>query len=370
MTSHDRLMGTQPTSHRAGGKRLRWRLPVARPSARRTWQAAIAVGIAAVTITVPPLIARRPIRGLSAPAAPTTRAPAPVAAATSALPSSTPASPVPSASPSDRPDVLLTRGRPVTASSVEDGLTPASAAVDGSLSTRWSSSFSDPQWVQVDLGSVASISKVVLAWDTSYAKGYQIQTSGDGQTWSTIYRTDKGGGGTETLAVSGAGRFIRMYGTVRANQWGYSLWEFEAYGSRTATGCDTGGNDALNQHAAASSVEKGVFLPGYAVDGDPRTRWSSDAADPQWISIDLGASLHICQVVLTWESAYAIAYQIQVSDDERQWSTIYNTSTSTGGTQTLSVAGTGRYLRVYATKRATAYGYSLWEIAVHTGTSP
>ena len=33
----------------------------------------------------------------------------------------------------------------------------------------------------------------------------------------------------QTLAVNGTGRYIRMYGTARATQYGYSLWEFQAY---------------------------------------------------------------------------------------------------------------------------------------------
>ena len=33
---------------------------------------------------------------------------------------------------------------------------PASAAVDGNAGTRWSSAFSDPQWLQVDLGAIAA----------------------------------------------------------------------------------------------------------------------------------------------------------------------------------------------------------------------
>ena len=161
-----------------------------------------------------------------------------------------------------------------------------------------------------------------------------------------------------------------MYGTVRANQWSYSLWEFEVYGSQTVIGCDTRGNEALNRPVSASSVEKGVFPAGYAVDGDLHTRWSSAAVDPQWIQIDLGASKHICEVVLAWEPACATAFRLQVSADGRQWSTIYSTTVSTCGTQTLSVAGSGRYLRVYGTTRATQFGYSLWEVVVHTGKNP
>ncbi|MET9943035.1 discoidin domain-containing protein, partial [Streptomyces halstedii] len=47
--------------------------------------------------------------------------------------------------------VLLSQGKPVTASSEENYGTPATAAVDGNANTRWSSAASDPQWIRVDL---------------------------------------------------------------------------------------------------------------------------------------------------------------------------------------------------------------------------
>ena len=59
---------------------------------------------------------------------------------------------------------LLSQGKPVTASSVENAGTAAALAVDGSLTTRWSSAFSDPQWIRVDLGGTASVTRVVLHW--------------------------------------------------------------------------------------------------------------------------------------------------------------------------------------------------------------
>ena len=49
----------------------------------------------------------------------------------------------------------------------------------------------------------------------------------DGTNWTTIYSTTTGTGGTQTLNVTGTGRYIRMYGTARATQYGYSLWEFQ-----------------------------------------------------------------------------------------------------------------------------------------------
>ena len=63
------------------------------------------------------------------------------------------------------------------------------------------------------------------------------------------------------------------------------------------------------------------------------------------------------------------AFQIQVSPDGSAWTLIYSTTTGTGGTQTLNVSGTGRYIRMYGTARATGYGYSLWEFGVYTGGS-
>ena len=103
--------------------------------------------------------------------------------------------------------------------------------MDGNSSTRWSSQFSDPQWIYVDLGATHTISKVVLNWEAAYGKAYQIQTSNDATNWTTIFSTTTATGGVQTLTVSGSRRYVRMYGTQRATQYGYSLWEFQVYGT-------------------------------------------------------------------------------------------------------------------------------------------
>jgi beta-glucosidase len=261
---------------------------------------------------------------------------------------------------------LLSQGKPATASSVENAGSPASAAVDGNTGTRWSSAFSDPQWLQVDLGATATISQVVLQWESAYATAFQIQVSADAATWTTIYSTTTGTGGTQTLTISGSGRYVRMYGTARATGYGYSLWEFQVYGTlATGGGCGTT-NAALNRPATASSTENAGSPASAAVDGNAGTRWSSAFSDPQWLQVDLGATVSVCQVALQWEAAYATAFQIQMSADAATWSTIYSTTTGTGGTQTLTISGSGRYIRMYGTARATGYGYSLWEFTVHT----
>ncbi|WP_424536056.1 glycosyl hydrolase [Sphaerisporangium viridialbum] len=129
----------------------------------------------------------------------------------------------------------LSQGRPVVASSSERGDLSPSAAVDGRSDTRWSSKFSDPQWLQVDLGRSTAIKKIVLNWERAYATAFQIQTSPGGGDWTTILSTTAGKGGLQTLNVSATGRYVRLYATKRSSQYGVSLWEFQVFGSGSAT---------------------------------------------------------------------------------------------------------------------------------------
>ena len=126
---------------------------------------------------------------------------------------------------------LLSQGKSVICSSLESASYPCANAVDGNTTTtRWSSAFSDPQWIYVDLGQSYNITKVVLYWETAYGSSFEIDTSPDATTWTSIYPTTTGTGGTQTLNITGTGRYVRMYGTVRHTQYGYSLYEFQVYG--------------------------------------------------------------------------------------------------------------------------------------------
>ncbi|WP_380567835.1 DUF1996 domain-containing protein [Streptacidiphilus jeojiensis] len=131
---------------------------------------------------------------------------------------------------------LISQSRPVVASSLESANFPAGAVVDGDPTTRWASAWSDPQWIQIDLGGTATVSQVELDWEAAYASAYQIQTSPDASTWTSIYSTTTSTGGNQVLNVSGTGRYIRMLATARGTQYGYSLYEFKVYGSVTLSG--------------------------------------------------------------------------------------------------------------------------------------
>ncbi|WP_406141305.1 discoidin domain-containing protein [Streptomyces anulatus] len=147
------------------------------------------------------------------------------------------------AAPAQAAPVLLSQGGAVTASSQENGGTAAGNAVDGDGGTRWSSAFSDPQWIRVDLSSPAVLSRVELAWEAAHAKSYRIELSTDGNTWTTAYSTTTSAGGNETLTISGEARYVRLTGTERATGYGYSLWEFKVFGTRGGGPEIPGGGD-------------------------------------------------------------------------------------------------------------------------------
>lgn len=262
--------------------------------------------------------------------------------------------------------VLVSQGKPATASSTEEPFT-APSAVDGDTSTRWSSGFTDDEWIRIDLGASTSIGQVVLTWEAAYAKGYRLEVSGNGSDWTTIHSTTTGTGGVETVTVSGTGRYIRMHGTERATPWGYSLHEFQVY---STTGGTAPGDDVLLSYgktgSASTSQHDGTCWecsPDKAFDRDPASRWATSPeggwTDPGWIAVDLGARAEIDRVVLQWDPAYARAYRIEVSDNGTDWTTIHSTTTGTGFKETLDVSGTGRHVRLYATQRSGEYGYSL-----------
>ncbi|WP_206110105.1 discoidin domain-containing protein [Paenibacillus albicereus] len=261
---------------------------------------------------------------------------------------------------------LLTSNRLAYASSVRGGNGPQ-LAFDGDPSTRWESRLGqDPQWLYVDLGAQATLSRAVIRWEGAYAKSFRIETSSDESAWTPVYATSSGTGGTTDVALSGTGRYVRLVAVQRAlPAYGVSLYEFELYG--------TGGsgpapqpapaNAALGRPAVSSSDASG-YAAAAATDGSLSTRWASASSDPQWIYVDLGQSQRIGKVVLNWETAFGRVYDLQVSEDARSWTTVYRQRYGAGGKDTVPLYASGRYVRMLGIGRGTNYGYSLHEFQV------
>lgn len=118
----------------------------------------------------------------------------------------------------------------VTASSNHPDSLGPEAAVDGNLSTRWESVHGvDPAWLAIELEKPRLIKRVKIIWETASATGYQVQLSEDGQKWKTVAAITDGKKAEEKVVdfAPVEAKFIRIYGTKRTTQWGYSIWEVE-----------------------------------------------------------------------------------------------------------------------------------------------
>lgn len=269
---------------------------------------------------------------------------------------------------------LLSMNRSAYASSVEGNHFPE-LAVDGSLDSRWSSSWGmDSEWIYIDLGAAATIDRVVLHWENSYATAYQIQVSNDEYNWTTIYTIEAEDGGVDDLTLSGQGRYVRMLGLERSMEaYGYSLFEFSVYGTGGISQPirELGPNLALNAPAVASSVEEAWYIPvgsvdaNKVVDGDTNTRWGSIHDDKESIYVDLGSIQQIGMVRLNWESAGGRAYDLQVSDDANNWTTVYREQRGNGGIDEVPLYVSARYIKMQGIARLTTWGYSLREFEVY-----
>ena len=199
---------------------------------------------------------------------------------------------------------------------------------------------------------------------TSLTGAVAVPNTGGYQTWTTVDASITLPAGQQTLTVD-----------QDSNGWNFHYLAF-TQGSGGGGGGGGGGTGpteycgtqdlALDQSATASSTQDATDYPAPdATDGNPGSRWSSAASDPQWLDVNLGSQQQICSVGILWEAAYATAFQVQVSNDNATWTTIYSTTTGGGGNETFPVSVTARYIRMYGTVRATQFGYSIFEFDVY-----
>lgn len=130
-------------------------------------------------------------------------------------------------------DVALTaQGAIVSASSVEQNLpqfTP-DHAVDGDLGTRWSSGYTDGEWLQVKFAQPQNLGKVVVHWEAAHATAYKLQSSSDGTNWTTAATVTDSPGGTETEWIDQSNvSYLRLQGVTRSSGFGYSVYELQVY---------------------------------------------------------------------------------------------------------------------------------------------
>jgi beta-glucosidase len=214
---------------------------------------------------------------------------------------------------------------------------------------------------------IADALHVANAAGTNLTGAVAIPNTGGYETWTTVTASLTLPSGQQTLTID-----------QDSNGWNLHFLAFTqgpgGGGGGTGPTEYCGTEDlALDQPTTASSTQDATDYPARdATDGDPGSRWSSAASDPQWLEVDLGSPQQICSIGLLWEAAYATAFTVQVSTDGDAWNTIYSTTTGTGGQQTIPASVTARYVKMNGTARGTQFGYSIFEFDVYglTTTAP
>lgn len=153
----------------------------------------------------------------------------------------------------------LASGKPVYVSSTESSLYVGNNAVDGNITTRWSSDFIEPSWIYIDLEELLQINKVILHWEAAYAQKYTIEVSTDSNTWTTVYSEQNSNGQIDQINFElVTTRYVRMWGITRVTEYGFSLFEFEIYGPETQLSSDASlssiyiGNEILSYFKASN----------------------------------------------------------------------------------------------------------------------
>lgn len=107
---------------------------------------------------------------------------------------------------------------------------------DGKDDTRWSADKADNEWIYLDLGSEQEVGQIRLNFEAAYGRAYRLQVSDDARHWREVVKEDNGHEGVQVYTFPEVkARYVRMLGIELGFWYGYSLWDFSAWGPVEAT---------------------------------------------------------------------------------------------------------------------------------------
>lgn len=194
----------------------------------------------------------------------------------------------------------------LSASSTQAGNYDIKFIADDNLKTRWSSEFSDPQWLQIDLGRTATVSGFRLHWEDAFSSKYRVQASLDANNWKTVYESHNADGKIDDVYIRPmSARFLRLEGLQRATGWGHSLWEIDVKG--------------LDEQVIVSATESSGEAPQVVMDGDLETVWQSKKSDSTTLKLDFGKLIKFRGLRIDWGEVHAQSIAMKISKAGNKW---------------------------------------------------
>ena len=113
----------------------------------------------------------------------------------------------------------------------------AELAFDNNPSSRWSSVFSDNQWVEAYFDRPVGVKKIDILWETARAADFSIQLLNRQTNWVEVGRRTDASGPSDALSFSRPinALGIRIQCDRRATEWGNSIYEVYVSGVTKGT---------------------------------------------------------------------------------------------------------------------------------------
>ena len=262
--------------------------------------------------------------------------------------------------------VALPRAGWVATASTTSSGEPASRALDGDASTRFSSGVVQTagQWFSLDMITPKSFSQITIDPTSStndWTRSYQVFVSADAVSWGSPVASGTGSSGVLTIMFpTQTARFVGIVQTGSASNW-WSIGEINVYGpgaTPTVALATTG-------WLATASATGGSDVASHAIDGSLGTRWSTGTpqANGQSFLLDMLQPQTVAGVTMNSDgssSDYARGFQIFISNSTSSWGTAV--AAGSGSSSLVSVTftpATGRYLKIVQTANASSW----WSIA-------
>ena len=226
-------------------------------------------------------------------------------------------------------------------------------AFDGKTSTKWLT-FHNSAWLQIRFAEDKSFkvgSYSITSGNDSPErdpKEWTLEASNDGENFVLLDRREdevfNQRRETKNFRISDPGTYKYYRLNVIKNQGDsrIQLSELNLIGED--------GNTVIEQFSKHSTLD---------------SRWLSPSDKNEWIYVDFGTKSSVEEVKLYWFDEYwAKEYDIQLSDDAKDWQTVYSQTSGKGGTESISLSGKkARYLRLFC-KSANSEAFSLVEMEV------
>jgi len=217
--------------------------------------------------------------------------------------------------------------------------------------------------------TVVGSNQVNLAWtdNSNDEDGFKIERK-DGAT-GTFTQVATVGSNLTSFSNTGLTDGVTYFYRVRAFNTGGN----SGYSNESSATPSSGSNFALNKPATASTTDTSS-VTSRGVDGSLTTFWRSGTVNAataiQWFRVELHPSIPITigRVVINWYQTYfANEFEVQVSNDGTNWTTVHTNNAGAAGTQTATFTSVAaRYVRLYM-KKNNKSNYRVADLEVYGG---